>query len=172
MASSVNHTVRLPRRISAASYSGQFVTRYRAFGILWRRLSLNLYGMGLHNHEHGTARYPTVWALSLPSAQAVAATARREDITRRCNLRPIDAPTRVCRVSRSSTSASRSDIVVSTSARNASMLAGRLCRSVRGEAITQRILRGNRRFENPLCGLNTRPIEPVEQSSELDRRQP
>jgi hypothetical protein len=45
-ASSVNHTVRLPRRTSAASYSDQFVTRYLAFGILWRRLSLNLYGMG------------------------------------------------------------------------------------------------------------------------------
>jgi hypothetical protein len=48
-ASSVNHTVRLPRRTNAASYSGQFVTRYRATGILWRRLSLNLYGMELPN---------------------------------------------------------------------------------------------------------------------------
>src|SRR5277367_1536632 len=74
-------------------------------------------------------------------------------------------------MSRSVTAASRSDILVSTSARNASMPAGRLCRSVRGESITQLILRGNRRLENPLCGLNTRPIEPVEQSSELDRRQ-
>src|SRR6202043_2451517 len=45
-AASVNHTVRLPRRTSAASYSGQFATRYLAFGILWRRPSLNLYGMG------------------------------------------------------------------------------------------------------------------------------
>jgi hypothetical protein len=45
-AASVNHTVGLPRRTSAASYSGQFVTRYLAVGILWRRLSLNLYGMG------------------------------------------------------------------------------------------------------------------------------
>src|SRR5580692_4458919 len=45
-ASSVNQIVRLPRRASPASYSGQFVTRYLAFGILWRRLSLNLYGMG------------------------------------------------------------------------------------------------------------------------------
>src|SRR5580698_7651140 len=75
-------------------------------------------------------------------------------------------------MSRSVTAVSRSDIVVSSSARNASMPVGRLCRSGLGETITQRILRGNRRFENPLCGLNTRPIEPVEQSSELDRRQP
>src|SRR5580692_4678403 len=75
-------------------------------------------------------------------------------------------------MSRSVTAVSRSDIVVSSSARNASMPVGRLCRSVLGETITQRILRGNRRFENPLCGLNTRPIEPVEQSSELNRRQP
>src|SRR4051812_34723174 len=37
MASSVNHTVRLPRRTNAASYCGQFVTRYLTFGILWRR---------------------------------------------------------------------------------------------------------------------------------------
>ena len=43
--------------------------------------------------------------------------------------------------------------------------------SSRGESITQRILRGNRRFENPLCGLNARPIQPVEQSGELNRRQ-
>src|ERR1700677_335862 len=77
----------------------------------------------------------------------------------------------VTAVSRSASVASRSAIVVSTNARNASMPSGRLCRSVRGESITQRILRGDRRFENPLCGLNTRPIEPVEQSSELDRRQ-
>ena len=31
-----------PRRTNAASYSGQFATRYRVFGILWRRVSLNL----------------------------------------------------------------------------------------------------------------------------------
>jgi len=47
----VNQPVILPRRTNAASYSGQFVTRYLAFGILWRRLSLNLYGMGLRGHE-------------------------------------------------------------------------------------------------------------------------
>src|SRR6059058_674951 len=56
MASSVNHTVRLPRWTNAASYSGQFATRYRAFGILWRRLSLNLYGMELP--ELGVASNP------------------------------------------------------------------------------------------------------------------
>ena len=51
MASSVIQTVRLPRLTSAASYSGQFVTRYLALGILWRRLSLNLYGMDLTRME-------------------------------------------------------------------------------------------------------------------------
>jgi hypothetical protein len=43
--------------------------------------------------------------------------------------------------------------------------------SSRGESITKRILRGNRRFENPLCALNSCPIQPVEQSGELDSRQ-
>src|SRR5580704_12473928 len=47
MASSLNHTVKLPRLTSATSYSGQFVIRYLTLGILWRRLSLNLYGMDL-----------------------------------------------------------------------------------------------------------------------------
>src|SRR6202522_2308587 len=74
-------------------------------------------------------------------------------------------------MSRSVTAASRSDIVVSTNARNASTPIGRVYRSLRGASITQRILRGNRRFENPLCGLNTRPIEAVEQCRELNRRQ-
>ena len=32
-ASSVNQTVRLPRRFNAASYSAQFVTRYRGLGM-------------------------------------------------------------------------------------------------------------------------------------------
>src|ERR1700733_2262295 len=39
--------VRLPRLTREACYSGQFVTRYLALGILWRRVSLNLYGMDL-----------------------------------------------------------------------------------------------------------------------------
>jgi hypothetical protein len=55
MASSVIHTVRLPRLTSAASYSGQFVTRYFALGILWRRDSLNLYGIDL---ARGDSRRP------------------------------------------------------------------------------------------------------------------
>src|SRR5277367_683483 len=42
------------RRTSAASYSGQFVTRYLALGNLWRRPSVNLYGMSLHNQQRGT----------------------------------------------------------------------------------------------------------------------
>src|SRR5271154_3909922 len=54
-ASSVNHTVRLPRRTSAASYSGQFVTRYPALENLRQRSSVNLYGMSFHNHQRGTA---------------------------------------------------------------------------------------------------------------------
>ena len=65
-ASSVNQTVMLPRRTSAASYSGQFLTRYLAFGILWRRLSLNLYGMGSPQEE--TACDRTGRASTLPSA--------------------------------------------------------------------------------------------------------
>jgi hypothetical protein len=56
-ASSVIHTVRLPRLTSAASYSGQFVTRYLALGILWRRLSLNLYGMDLTSKRGGRRPY-------------------------------------------------------------------------------------------------------------------
>src|SRR6202045_1956613 len=51
MASSVIHTVRLPRLTSAASESGQFVTRYLALGILWRRVSLNLYGIDLTSRD-------------------------------------------------------------------------------------------------------------------------
>jgi hypothetical protein len=70
-ASSVNHTVRLPRRINAASYSGQFVTRYLALGTLWRRLSLNLYGMSFHNERLGRAAYPTVRPAASPSIQAL-----------------------------------------------------------------------------------------------------
>ena len=46
--------VRPPRRTRAASYSGQFVTRYLALGNLWRRLALNLYGMGFQNYDDGT----------------------------------------------------------------------------------------------------------------------
>src|ERR1700674_4905665 len=75
-------------------------------------------------------------------------------------------------MSRSVSAASRSAIVVSTNARNASRPSGRLCMSSRRESITQRILRGYRWSENPLYGLNTRPIEPIEQRGELDRRQP
>jgi hypothetical protein len=54
-ASAVNHTVRLARRTNAASYSGQFVTRYLALENLWPRLSVNLYGMSFHNQQCGTA---------------------------------------------------------------------------------------------------------------------
>src|SRR6202044_3567607 len=77
----------------------------------------------------------------------------------------------VTAASRSTSVASRSAIVLSTNARNASMPSGRLSRSSRGESVTQRILRGNRWFENPLYGLDTRPIEPIEQRGDLDRRQ-
>src|SRR5262249_4881065 len=51
-------SVRLPRRTRAASYSGQFVTRYLALGNLWRRLSWNLYGMGFQNDDDGAAGSP------------------------------------------------------------------------------------------------------------------
>jgi hypothetical protein len=34
--SSVNHTAKLPRFLNEASYSDQFVTRYRGLGMRWR----------------------------------------------------------------------------------------------------------------------------------------
>src|SRR3954471_23408651 len=46
IAASVNQTVRLPRWRKAASYSAQFVTRRRCFGIRWRRAALALNGIG------------------------------------------------------------------------------------------------------------------------------
>src|SRR3954462_15823940 len=45
MASSVNHTVRLPRCRSASLYSAQFVTRRFGRGMWWRRSALYLCGM-------------------------------------------------------------------------------------------------------------------------------
>jgi hypothetical protein len=66
MASSVIHTVRLPRLTSAVSYSGQFVTRYLALGIVWRRLSLNLLRNGSHQPRAASDR--TATASILPSA--------------------------------------------------------------------------------------------------------
>src|SRR3984885_2396532 len=92
------------------------------------------------------------------------------EISRRRRGSPLEAESQTA-ASRSTSVASRSAIVLSTNARNASMPSGRLSRSSRGESVTQRILRGNRRFENPLYGLDTRPIEPIEQRGELDRRQ-
>jgi hypothetical protein len=50
-AASVNHTVTPPRRTSAASYSGQFVTRYLALENLWRWLSVKLYGVSFRNQQ-------------------------------------------------------------------------------------------------------------------------
>jgi hypothetical protein len=57
----MNHTVRLVRRTSAASYAGQFVTRYLALENLWRRPSANLYGMSLYNQQRGTAQPILQW---------------------------------------------------------------------------------------------------------------
>src|SRR3954462_1746601 len=45
MASSVNHTVRLPRCRSASLYSDQFVTRRFGRAMWWRRSALYLCGM-------------------------------------------------------------------------------------------------------------------------------
>src|SRR5215208_2810226 len=45
IASSVNHTVRLPRCRSASLYSDQFVTRRFGRGMWWRRSALYLCGM-------------------------------------------------------------------------------------------------------------------------------
>ena len=49
--------------------------------------------------------------------------------------------------------------LLSTDARNASMPSGRLSRSSRGELAAPDGV-GDRSFENPLYGLDTRPIEP------------
>jgi hypothetical protein len=67
----VNHTVGLLRRIDAASYFGQFVTRFLALGTLWRRLSLNLYGISFHNERLGWTDYPTVRPAASSSIQAL-----------------------------------------------------------------------------------------------------
>src|SRR6478609_9246182 len=56
-ASSVNHTVRLPRWRKAASYSAQFVTRRRCLGIWWRRSALALNGIGDPGSPEGASSY-------------------------------------------------------------------------------------------------------------------
>jgi hypothetical protein len=95
-ASSVNHTVRLPRRTSAASYSGQFATGYLAFRILWRRLSLNLYGMGSTARRASddivylTARPPTL--LSVRSSNSTLPIAWRARTHTPYKLGSIHAP--------------------------------------------------------------------------------
>ena len=55
-----------------------YVTRYLAFGNLWRRLSVNLYGMGFHNHQrrksglsYGPAGSPSTQAVTAPSTEQV-----------------------------------------------------------------------------------------------------
>src|ERR1700722_7929623 len=57
-------------RTSAASYSGQFVTRYLAFGILWRRLVLNLYGIDLPIRQTGHRLPYDRSAATAPSTRA------------------------------------------------------------------------------------------------------
>jgi hypothetical protein len=96
--------LRLPRRINAASYSDQFVTRYLAFGILWRRLSLNLYGMGSTVRSVGRHSlsddivYPTVQPQTSPSVQVIERSIPDRRARARThpphNLRSIHAPTR------------------------------------------------------------------------------
>jgi hypothetical protein len=98
-ASSVNQTVMAPRRTNAASYSGQFVTRYLAVGILWRRLSQNLYGMGFHSQGRWTIQFTLRSGgqpchPSRPSTRRPRAVSARGTIPRH-NLRSIPAPTRL-----------------------------------------------------------------------------
>jgi hypothetical protein len=57
------------RRTRATSYSGQFVTRYLALGNLWRRLALNLYGIGFQNCDDGTTAPVYRRASTWPSVQ-------------------------------------------------------------------------------------------------------
>src|ERR1700688_287847 len=65
MASSFSHTVRLPRRTRAASYAGQFVTRYFALGNLSRRSALALNGIGASNTKTEAFPYKPPPDLSL-----------------------------------------------------------------------------------------------------------
>ena len=58
IASSVNHTVRLPRCRRAASYAAQLVTRCRCLGMRWRRAALALNGTaGVRGSWQGPPRY-------------------------------------------------------------------------------------------------------------------
>src|ERR1700676_1453881 len=81
----------LPHRTNAASYSDKFVTRYLAFGISWRRLSLNLHDIGLR-HELRTTH------LSYgPPTRRAAPPGSRRDTSRshiaRATTRPYNNPT-------------------------------------------------------------------------------
>src|SRR3954451_3050367 len=60
IASSVNHTVRLPRCRSALLYAAQFVTRRFGRGIWWRRSALYLCGMKARS---GASKQATPYAI-------------------------------------------------------------------------------------------------------------
>src|SRR3954454_16051025 len=60
IASSVNHTVRLPRWRSASLYAAQFVTRRFGRGIWWRRSALYLCGMKARS---GASKQATPYAI-------------------------------------------------------------------------------------------------------------
>jgi hypothetical protein len=55
IASSLNHTVRLPRWRKPASYAAQFVTLRFCFGMWWRRTALALNGIGDPRSEWGAS---------------------------------------------------------------------------------------------------------------------
>jgi hypothetical protein len=59
IASSLNHTVRLPRWRKLASYAAQFVTLRFCFGMLWRRAALALNGMVESQIKQGLPSYPS-----------------------------------------------------------------------------------------------------------------
>lgn len=60
IASSVNHTVGLPRQRREASYSAQFVTLRYGRGMCWRRAAFALYGIaGNPADENGAPTYLT-----------------------------------------------------------------------------------------------------------------
>src|SRR3954465_10048032 len=61
IASSVNHTVRLPRGRRAASYAAQLVTRCRCLGMRWRRAALASNGTaGIRRSGDGPLPYGSV----------------------------------------------------------------------------------------------------------------
>src|SRR3954454_4596796 len=71
MASSVNHTVRLPRCRSASLYSDQFVTRRFGRAMWWRRSALYLCGMTARSRASQQAASYAIPPIRATRCQAV-----------------------------------------------------------------------------------------------------